>query len=87
VAGITEMLIQSHDGFVELLPALPTCWKNGSFRGLCARGGFVFSAQWSDRALTSLSVESRLGGSVTLKIGGKEYKLNTNKGEKLTLTI
>lgn len=61
-AGIAEMLIQSHEGCVRILPALPDEWNSGSFTGLCARGGFVVDAAWKDRAVTKLRVFSKLGG-------------------------
>lgn len=72
-AGIAEMLIQSHEGFVALLPALPEEWGCGSFKGLCARGGFTFDISWSDGEPTSCEVYSKNGGKLTLryKHGGK----------------
>ncbi|MBE6588706.1 MAG: glycoside hydrolase family 95 protein [Ruminococcaceae bacterium] len=70
-AGIAEMLLQSHEGFVHLLPALPDEWKNGAFEGLTARGGFVVGAEWSDGTLTRLSVTSRVGGTLKLFLGTK----------------
>ena len=60
-AGICEMLLQSQAGYIEPLAALPDNWKNGSFSGLCARGGFEVSAKWIDGCLTSLSVLSKCG--------------------------
>ena len=65
-AGIAEMLLQSHSGEVRLLPALPSEWPNGSFRGLIARGGFQVSASWAGGVLREASITSRLGGPCML---------------------
>ncbi len=70
-AGIAEMLIQSHAGFIDLLPALPSAWKKkGSFRGLCARGAFEVDCDWADgkpvrvvvRSLKNLKADVRFNG-------------------------
>ena len=81
-AGITEMLIQSHEGAIELLPALPDDWNEGEFSGIKARGNFEISAKWKERKLISGSIVSKAGAKCTLLLkqpvkvlcGGKEVK-------------
>lgn len=67
-AGIAEMFVQSHDGFVYILPALPSVWKTGSVKGLVARGGFVVDIDWKDGKVESLKIVSKNGGNCRLKI-------------------
>ena len=60
-AGITELLIQSHEGVLELLPALPDDWAEGIFKGVCARGGFELDLEWKEHKLTSVRILSKSG--------------------------
>lgn len=66
-AGITEMLLQSHQGYLHLLPALPSAWPTGTVTGLCGRGGFVVDLAWCAGALTQARIRSRLGGPCRLR--------------------
>lgn len=66
-AGIAEMLLQSYDGFIYLLPALPSRWKSGEVKGLVARGGFIIDLKWEEGKIVSLRVHSTLGGNCRLR--------------------
>ncbi|MDR0537567.1 MAG: glycoside hydrolase family 95 protein [Tannerellaceae bacterium] len=84
-AGIAEMFMQSHDGAIYILPALPNVWPTGHIRGLRARGGFlVNSIEWENGRLKSLKIKSLLGGNLRLRseaplviVGGGSLKLAT----------
>ncbi|HAV13253.1 MAG TPA: hypothetical protein DCX06_07170 [Opitutae bacterium] len=67
MAGVAEMLLQSHAGYVETIPALPAAWANGSFEGLVARGNFVVSALWEDGKTQAIKIESRSGEPLILQ--------------------
>lgn len=80
-AGIAEMLLQSHDGCVHLLPAVPDRWSEGKVTGLVARGGFVVDMEWKGGQITSLQVESRLGGNLKIRTSSDLYDLETKAGQ------
>jgi len=84
-AGIAEMLIQSHAGYVELLPALPDEWKNGRVTGLMARGGFQVDMAWIDGELTELQILSKLGNVLELRFATSEASLATYEDQLITL--
>ena len=73
-AGITEMLLQSHAGEVELLPALPSAWGTGYIHGLMARGGFEVDIDWENSKLKQAKITSKLGNP--LKLSYMEKLLN-----------
>lgn len=66
-AGVAEMLLQSHDGAVHLLPALPDKWAEGKVKGLVARGGFVVDMDWNGVQLDTAKIHSRIGGNLRLR--------------------
>lgn len=66
-AGVAEMLLQSHDGAVHLLPALPTAWKEGSIKGLVARGNFVIDMDWIKCRLKKATIHSKIGGVIRIR--------------------
>ena len=67
-AGIAEMLVQSHDGFIYILPALPDRWPEGSVTGLKARGGFEVDITWEEGKVKTFSIHSQLGGNCRIRI-------------------
>jgi alpha-L-fucosidase 2 len=70
-AAITEMLMQSHEGVIDLLPALPQDWNTGRFRGVCARGAFELDMKWKEGKITEVQVLSKQGQVCRMKTGGK----------------
>lgn len=80
-AGVTEMLLQSHMGFIQLLPALPNAWKDGSVSGICAKGNFEVDMIWENNQLKEATVHSGAGGNCVIKYGDKMLFFKTIKGQ------
>ena len=76
-AGIAEMLLQSHDGAVYILPALPDRWASGEISGLIARGGFEIAITWKNKKITQLKIKSKLGGNCRLRLN--DAQINQGK--------
>ena len=70
-AGITEMLLQSHMGFIQLLPALPDARKDGSISGICAKGNFEVDLSWKNGQLAEATIFSKAGEPCTVRYGDK----------------
>lgn len=86
-AGITEMLLQSHMGFIQLLPALPDAWKDGSVDGLCARGNFDVSMNWKGNKLVEASLVSKAGEPCIVRYGDKQISFKTQKGKTYKVAV
>jgi len=82
-AGIAEMLIQSQDGYIQLLPALPDKWPTGRFKGLRVRGGAEAAASWSDNRLSSATIKALNDNTFKVKIPGYATTVKQN-GKELT---
>ena len=85
-AGIAEMLLQSHDDVVHLLPALPLEWSTGRVQGLRARGGFTISMAWSDGSLTEVSIDATVDGPCRVSARGLRTVLLDGQAVHLTRT-
>ena len=87
-SGISEMLLQSHAGYVEPLAAIPSAWANGSYTGLVARGNFEVSAEWADGLATAFNIKSLKGGDLSVKYSGIENAIVTDsKGRAVSYTV
>jgi len=82
-SGMTEMVLQSHEGYVALLPALPDCWQRVSFKGLKARGNFTVSLDYSNGLVNNCEIKSELGGKLKLRYEGIDGVLIECEGKKV----
>ena len=80
-AGVCEMLMQSGNGQIELLPAAPEAWKEGSVSGLCARGGYEVSFEWKDGKVRDCSIKAKQNGTVTLLYNGQQKTIKIKAGQ------
>ena len=86
-AAIAEMLVQSTEKEIHLLPALPDAWESGSVKGICARGGFEVSMEWNKKTLKKLSVLAKVAGQTTLYFGSEKKEIDLKKGEVFNLNL
>ncbi len=99
-SGVNEMLMQSHCGFIHLLPALPTAWQKGKISGLVARGNFTVDIEWRNGKMITARITSNMGGKCKLYYANSEFTVDgicesenhfaefqTTKGETYTITI
>ena len=84
-AGVIEMLMQSSENSITLLPALPEEWKDGSVKGICARGGFIVDMEWKNSKVTSLYIQSRKGGKTKVCFNGKSKNIALKAGKGIKL--
>ncbi len=84
-AGMAEMLLQSHNGVLQILPALPDAWGSGKVTGLRARGGFIIDIEWEFGELKSLQIQSELNRPCKVLYNGKRAEFVTNKDEVLRI--
>jgi alpha-L-fucosidase 2 len=80
-AGIGEMFVQSHTGYVDILPALPVALPQGDIKGICARGGFVLDINWSNGELQEVKILSKAGKELKLRYNGRVVTIPTKKNE------
>jgi len=85
-AGVTELLLQSHMGFIQLLPALPDAWAEGSVEGLLARGNFNVDLRWADGQLQEAIITSNAGQPCQVRYGDQVLNFKTKKGQSYTIT-
>ena len=86
-AGVTELLLQSHMGFIQLLPALPDAWEEGSVEGLMARGNFEVDLRWANGQLQEAVITSNAGQPCQVRYGDQILSFKTKKGQTYTLTL
>lgn len=83
-AGMAEMLVQNHEGYVEFLPCLPVEWKDGSFKGLCLKGGAEATAEWTNAVINKASLKATVDQVLKVKVPqGEKYRVLLNSKEAI----
>jgi len=85
-AAVAEMLVQSNEEEILLMPALPDAWDRGSVQGICARGGFEISMDWEQKTLKKLTIYSKVGGKTILVYGSRRKEIHMKRGETITIS-
>ena len=80
-AGVCEMLMQSGNGTIELLPACPEQWKDGQISGLCARGGYEVSFEWKEGKVRDCQIKAKTNGTITLLYNGQQKTVKLKAGQ------
>lgn len=86
-AAIAEMLVQSTENEIRLLPAIPDVWDSGSVKGICARGGFEVSMEWKNKSVKKLRVLAKNSGKTTLYFGSLKKEINLKKGQVFEINL
>lgn len=88
-AGISEMLLQSHEGYIAPLAAISAAWESGSYTGLVARGNFEVSADWEDGVATTFNIKSKVGGEAFVSYGGitSAMVVRASDGKSVNYTV
>lgn len=85
-AAVAEMLLQSTEHEIRLLPALPDAWESGSVKGICARGGFEVAMEWNNKTIKKLSIYARKSGKTKLYYGNEQKDIALKKGQTMELS-
>ena len=80
-AGVCEMLVQSHNDTIVLLPALPDNWSEGVVSGICARGGYEIDMAWKNGVVTSLSITSKKTSTANVRVNGNDMRIKIKQGQ------
>ena len=86
-AAFAEMLVQSTENEIRLMPALPESWDAGSVKGICARGGFEIEMEWKGGKITKAAILNKSGNQCKVIYAGKTYDLKTVKGKTTNLKL
>lgn len=86
-AAIAEMLVQSTEKEIHLLPAIPDAWNSGSVNGICARGGFEVSMEWENKTLKKFSIQAKVSGKTTVYLGSEKQEITLKKGQVFSRTL